>query len=127
MKKTFALILLIIGTLFFTGCGVDETWNGVYTNNSNYEILIYTQDEKIASVMIKESGENYILYPVQYDNAFDVEGTILKARSGEKITIEKNGLDITIKHGDEEKGVWTKIEGTYTKQKNASAFNQKQF
>ena len=29
MKRTFALILLIIGTLFFTGCGVDETWNGV--------------------------------------------------------------------------------------------------
>ena len=66
MKKTFALILLIIGTLFFTGCGVDETWNGVYTNNSNYEILIYTQDEKIASVMIKESGENYILRGVLF-------------------------------------------------------------
>lgn len=126
MKK-YLLFILLIGTLFFTGCGVNEKWSGAYKNESNYSILIYTKDEKIASVMVKEKGANYEFYPIQYSNHFEVSETKLNTKTGESVTIEKNGNQITIKCNDSEKGVWEKIEGTYTKYKNSKAFNTNQF
>mgnify|MGYP003306448083 CR=1 FL=1 len=126
MKK-YLLFILLIGTLFFTGCGINEKWSGAYKNESNYSILIYTKDEKIASVMVKEKGANYEFYPIQYSNHFEVSETKLTTKTGESVTIEKNGNQITIKCNDSEKGVWEKIEGTYTKYKNSKAFNTNQF
>ena len=126
MKK-YLLFLLLSGTLFFTGCGVNEKWSGVYENESNYSVLIYTKDEKIASVMVKEEGANYEFYPIQYANHFNVSETQLTTKTGESIIIEKNGTTIIIKCNEEEKGVWEKIEGTYTKSKNAKGFNVNQF
>lgn len=112
----------------FTGCGqIDESWNGIYTNGSDYSILIYTEDNNIASIAVKQAGENFTFYPVNYAQYLKVNETNLTALRGEALRITKNGNQIKVSIDSEEKGVWKKIEGDYTKTKNARAFNFNQF
>ena len=127
MKKFCGVLLLFLAALFICGCKPDDSWNGVYTNDSNYDILIYTNDDKIASIMVKETGTNYEFYPIQYSNYLNVEENKLKARAGTKLVVTKTENTIVIKVDSEEKGEWAKFEGTYTKQKNSRGFNTNQF
>lgn len=127
MKKYFGLILIAMFALLVTGCGKDDSWNGVYKNDSNNEILIYTKDNKTASIMVREKGENYEFFPIQYENSLAVGETTLTSVLGEKIVITKDGMNITITLDGEENVVWEKIVGTYTKEKNAKRYNANQF
>lgn len=128
MKRVISLLVILVFSFLFTGCGkVDETWNGVYTNGSEYSILIYTADNQIASIAVMQKGENYKFFPVGYPNYLNVSETELTAIAGEPVKVVKDGLKITVSIESEDKGVWTKIEGEYTKTKNAKAFNYNQF
>ncbi len=128
MKKICVTFILIIFMFIFTGCGqIDESWNGIYTNGSDYSILIYTEDNNIASIAVKQAGENFTFYPVNYAQYLKVNETNLTALRGEALRITKNGNQIKVSIDSEEKGVWKKIEGDYTKTKNARAFNFNQF
>lgn len=127
MKKGIFGLILTISALFLTGCGSQSAWNGVYTNGTNYSIMIYTKDSKVASIMVKQEGENFTFYPVQYDGSLTVNDNTLTMVNGEKLIVTKNEDQITIKIDSEDKGVWADIEGVYTKSKNIKRFNQNQF
>ena len=128
MKRIKRLVCLVLLLVTLTGCGkLDESWNGAYKNDTNYSVLIYTQDDKVASIMIKQLGDNFTFYPAQYDNALAVTETTLTAVTGEKIVVEKNGMTIKLRIDSEEKGVWGPIEGEYTKYKNAKKFDPNEF
>lgn len=127
MKRIKGLICLI-ALIALTGCGkVNDDWNGVYSNDTDYSILLYTKDDKVASIMVRQMGKNFTFYPVQYENVLSVSSTTLQAVTGEKIVIEKNGTTIKLKLDSEEKGIWTEIEGEYTKYKNIKKFDINQF
>ena len=128
MKKVLSFLIILGFSVLFTGCGkVDESISGVYTNGDEYSILLYTSDNEIASIAVKQIGDNFTFYPVEYPNYLKISGNELVAKTGEKIRIVKDGLNIHLTIESEEKGVWTNIEGTYTKVKNASSFGIDKF
>lgn len=127
MKKVILGLILTISALFLTGCGSQNAWNGIYTNGTKYSIMIYTKDSKVASIMVKQEGENFNFYPVQYDNSLNVNENTLTMIDGEKLVVTKNKDQITIKLDSEDKGVWADVEGVYIKSKNINGFNQNQF
>ena len=127
MKKVILGLILTISALFLTGCGSQNAWNGVYTNGTKYSIMIYTKDSKVASIMVKQEGENFTFDPVQYDGSLTVNDNTLTMVNGEKLIVTKNEDQITIKVDSEDKGVWADVEGVYTKSKNIKGFNQNQF
>jgi len=128
MKKICSLFLILICAIFITGCGkVDESWSGVYTNGSEYSILIYTQDNKVASIAVLQSGKNFKFYPVEYPNYLNVSEKELTTIMGEPVKVVKDGLKIKVSLESEEKGVWTNIEGEYTKVKNVKRFSLSEF
>ena len=128
MKKLLSLLVILVFSLLFTGCGkVDETWNGIYTNGSDYSILIYTANNDVASIAVMQKGDNFKFFPVEYPDYLKVTETELTTITGEPVHVVKDGLKIKVSLDSEEKGVWTNIEGEYTKTKNAKAFNTNQF
>lgn len=127
MKKIFGLLIILFVTFFITGCGNNNSWNGVYKNNSEYSILIYTADGEKASIAVLQKGENFEFYPVQYPNYLKVADTELTTIMGEPVKVVREGDKIKVTLESEEKGVWTNIEGEYTKAKNAKSFNMNQF
>ncbi len=128
MKKILSLVIILGFSFLLTGCGgPDETWNGVYTNGSDYSILIYTADNEKASIAVMQKGENFTFYPVEYPNYLKVSEKELTTIMGEPVKVVKDGLKIVVSLESEEKGVWTNIEGEYTKIKNVKAFDLRQF
>ena len=128
MKKLLSFLIVLVFSFLITGCGkIDESWSGVYTNGTEYSILIYTEDNKTASIMVKQKGANFEFYPVEYANYFNVSENELTVIRGEQVKVEKEGLKIKISLESDTKGVWENIEGEYTKTKNAKAFNLRQF
>ncbi len=127
MKKILSLLIVLGFSLLITGCGKpDETWNGVYTNGTDYSILIFTGDNNTASIAVMQKGENYQFYPVEYENYLKVTETELTTINGEPVKVVKDGLKIKISLESEEKGVWANIEGEYTKIKNVKSFDLRQ-
>jgi len=127
MKKILSIVI-VFGFLFLTGCGkVDESWNGVFTNGTDYSILIYTADNETASIAVMQAGENFKFYPVEYQNYLKVSDTELTTIAGEPVKVVKDGLKIKVSLESEEKGVWTNIEGEYTKLKNVNSFDLRKF
>jgi len=128
MKKILFLIGAILLLVSMTGCGkVDDSWNGVYKNDSDYSILIYTADQKTASIAVLQVGENFKFFPVQYPNYLNVSEQELTTIMGEPVKVVREGKKIKVMLDSENKGVWEKIEGEYEKVKNAKAFDMNQF
>ena len=127
MKKVILGLILTISALFLTGCGSQNAWNGVYTNGTKYSIMIYTKDSKVASIMVKQEGENFTFYPVQYDGSLTVNDNTLTMVNGEKLIVTKNEEQITIKVDSENKGECADVYCVYNKTKNIKGFNQNQF
>ena len=124
MKKVLYLFTVFAFLFLFTGCNkVDESWNGVYTNGSSYSILIYTADDQVASIAVKQVGENFEYYPVSYENYLNVSPNELTTINGEPVKVVKDGLKIKVTLESEEKGVWADIEGEYTKTKNTKSYS----
>ena len=120
MKKILSLVIILGFSFLLTGCGgPDETWNGVYTNGSDYSILIYTADNEKASIAVMQKGENFTFYPVEYPNYLKVSEKELTTIMGEPVKV--------VKDGNEEYHDWSK---TFTIKKfkftsfDLSNFNQ---
>ena len=128
MKRLLGLFALFLFMFLITGCNkIDDSWNGVYTGQNGYSILIYTADQKTASIAVQQKGETFIFYPVQYGDYLRVSDTELTTIMGEPVMVVKDGTKIKVSLESEEKGVWVDIEGEYVKTKNAKAFNMNQF
>ena len=128
MKKILSVLAIFCFSLLFSGCGkIEEGWNGIYTNDTNYSVLIYTADNKTASIAVLQTGENYKFYPIEYPNHLSVTENELTVIRGEPVKIVRDGLKIKIISETEEKTAWTKIVGEYTKTKNVKGFGLNQF
>ena len=127
MKKLLGLSIIFVFALLFTGCGeLDDSWNGVYTNGTEYSILLYTTDDKNASIAVLQKGNGFTFYPVNYANYMNVSGNEMTSKR-ENVKIVKTGKNISLTVESEEKGVWLGVEGVYTKTKTAKSFNTNQF
>ena len=123
MKKVLGLLVFVTFVFLITGCGkVDETWNGIYKNDSNYSVLIFVDHNQKGSLAVLQEGDNFKFYPVDYPNYFNATDTELTVIVGEPIKVIKDGLKIKVLLESEEKGVWEDIEGEYTKVKNVKSF-----
>ena len=128
MKRALNTFIVILFMFLITGCGkLDESWNGVYTNGTEYSVLIYTKDNKTASIAVMQKSETYTCFNVEYSDYLSVSDTVLTTIVGEPIKIVKDGMKIVVTLESEDKGMWADIEGEYTKVKNAKSFNRNQF
>lgn len=131
MRKFIISCSLLLLPLLFTACGksLDEGWNGLYKagNDSNYYILLYTDDNEELSLRVVDKGKDFVSYPIQYDSikidsdnsasySSDLFGDIITfniVKDNNKITVISSSTDTT--------SLFNNINGVYTKYKNVSS------
>ena len=149
---TIVLILVVVLGLYYTyqyytnkapGDDTKDTtklesgWNGIYKKEeANNEVLIYTSDDKIASLILAKKliipdAEPVIMYPMQYDGALTIkDGKMLFVQEEVTVfTIERTDDKIVITYdGDPAtKDSYNELVGTYNRTKNVTEFNTDEF
>jgi len=131
--------------LLATGCGnknnggnLDEGWNGLYKSDSDYYIMLYTNDNEKITFNVIQHNKNMTLYPVQYDSAVTIknENTLEYNDTSEffgetqttTINVTKNGNTIVVTASDTDSdSALNKINGTYTKYGNVNSSDVDEF
>ncbi|HPE15130.1 MAG TPA: hypothetical protein PLT65_04785 [Bacilli bacterium] len=144
MKKIGILLVGVI-LLLATGCGnknnggnLDEGWNGLYKSDSDYYIMLYTNDNEKITFNVIQHNKNMTLYPVQYDSAVTIknENTLEYNDTSEffgetqttTINVTKNGNTIVVTASDTDSdSALNKINGTYTKYGNVNSSDVDEF
>lgn len=145
MKKWKVFCFIGIISLLLAGCGkgsngakLEEGWNGLYKTDSDYYIMLYTDDNKNMTFNVILHDGSMTMYPIQYGSSVTIqdENTLTYEQTTElfdesstaKLHVTKKGNTITVKASDTDKnGILNDINGTYTKYANVSSGDVEEF
>ncbi|MCL2740352.1 MAG: hypothetical protein FWE47_04085 [Oscillospiraceae bacterium] len=137
MKRIFSIVIFIAMVFTLVGCGnsnnesITDGWSGLYKSDSNYLIMLYTDDNKNITIRVAEkfkTSQNLtgFSYPIQLNNVSIKDGdTIEYLDEGIGVSkATKTSLNIT-KSGDKiivsasgEQAELVLNEETYTREIN---------
>ncbi len=107
---------------------LEEGWNGIYKADSEYYILLYTDNNETLTFNVIKKDGNSISYPIQWINTVPIEDENTVDYSNEffddvdTLQITRNGNEITVTAGSTDTGsTLNNISGIYTKYKNVDS------